>query len=299
MAPIIDFCGIRRHALAMPSTRPPSIADLFKGGDKLRDLFEIVGMVVTNFGGIEETLRYLDWQLQAYAHATAMPTGTPENDVQIALGAPRSAYFSRHLILSAILRGIDTGIAHPSVTAALGAEAANITAQWQGLKATAQDLGKRRNALAHAAIGVSGASLVRSLGLLAQPQTVNPLDVLPPRLLDGLVAVAEDMGIGRSMKGEPRLPHRDHGGNSSYLMAKTCASACVSMRPPSFLYHSYIILVVPEEAWIFPLDLHPVGGDGVDFVLQTCIRHRKSCSRGPAPTSRAGVRRRVRGPHLV
>jgi hypothetical protein len=24
-------------------------------------------MVVTNFGGIEETLRYLDWQLQAYS----------------------------------------------------------------------------------------------------------------------------------------------------------------------------------------------------------------------------------------
>jgi hypothetical protein len=69
----------------MPNRRPPSIADLFVGGDKLRNLFEVVGMVVTNFGGIEETLRYLDWQLQAYALAAAMPAGTAENDVQIAL----------------------------------------------------------------------------------------------------------------------------------------------------------------------------------------------------------------------
>jgi hypothetical protein len=191
----------------MPSIRPPSIADLFVGGDKLRDLFETVGMVVTNFDGIEETLRYLDWQLQAYALAVAMPGGTTENDVPIALGAPRTAYFGKHRILSVILSGIDTGLAHPSVLAALGASAASITAQWQGLKATAQDLGKRRNALAHAAIGVSGASLVRSFGLLAPPQTVNPLD--DKKLTTDIGAFRTEFGAFIN-KLTQALPFRDH-----------------------------------------------------------------------------------------
>lgn len=191
----------------MPSTRPPSIADLFVGGDKLRDLFEIVGMVVTNFGGIEETLRYLDWQLQAYALAVAMPAGTPENDVQVALGPPRGTYFGKHRILSVILRGIDTGLAHPSVGAALGASAAAITTQWQRLKARAQDLGRRRNALAHAAIGVSGASLVRSLGLLAPPQTVNPLD--DKKLTTDIGAFGTEFGAFIN-KLTQALPFRDH-----------------------------------------------------------------------------------------
>jgi hypothetical protein len=191
----------------MPSIRPPVIADLFVGGDKLRDLFETVGMVVTNFGGIEETLRYFDWQLQVYALAAAMPAGTTENDVQIALGAPRTAYFGKHRILSAILRGIDAGLAHPSVGAALGASAAAITAQWQGLKATAQDLGKRRNSLAHAAIGVSGASLVRNVGLLAPPQTVTLLD--DKKLTTDIGAFRTELGALIN-KLTQALPFRDH-----------------------------------------------------------------------------------------
>jgi len=164
-------------------------------------------MVVTNFGGIEETLRYLDWQLQAYALAAAMPPGTAKNDVQIALGAPRTAYFGKHRILSVILRGIDTGLAHPSVVAALGANATALTAQCQVLKATAQDLGKRRNALAHAAIGVSGASLVRSMGLLAQPQTVNPLD--DQKLTTDIGAFRTELGAFIN-KLTQALPFRDH-----------------------------------------------------------------------------------------
>jgi hypothetical protein len=191
----------------MPSLRPPSIADLFVGGNKLRDLFEIVGMVVTNFGGIEETLRYLDWQLQAYALAAAMPAGTAENDVQIRLGAPRTAYFGKHRSLSRILEGIDGGLSHSSVATALGADTAAITAEWQRLKTTAQDLGKRRNALAHAAIGVSGASLVRSLGLLAPPQTVNPLD--DKKLTTDIGAFRTELGAFIN-KLTPALPFRDH-----------------------------------------------------------------------------------------
>ena len=173
---VIDSLAFEHHFLAMPSTRPPSIADLFVGGDKLRDLYEVVGLVVTNFGGVEETLRYLDWQLQAFALAAAMPAGTADKDVQIALATPRNDYFAKHMVLSKILKSTDKGLAHPVVAIALGADAATIGAEWQKLSATAEDLGKRRNALAHAAIGVSGASIVRSMGLLAPAKTVNPLD---------------------------------------------------------------------------------------------------------------------------
>jgi hypothetical protein len=38
----------------MPSTRTPSIADLFVGGNKLRDLFEMFGMGLTDRAGIEK-----------------------------------------------------------------------------------------------------------------------------------------------------------------------------------------------------------------------------------------------------
>jgi hypothetical protein len=74
----------------MSSTRPPSSADLFADGDKIRDLFEVVGMVVTNFGGVEETLRYLDWQLRAFPLAATMPSTTLQEGVKIALAGPRS-----------------------------------------------------------------------------------------------------------------------------------------------------------------------------------------------------------------
>jgi hypothetical protein len=191
----------------MPSRRPPSIADLFVGGDKLRDLFEVVGMVVTNFGGIEETLRYLDWQLQAYALAAAMPAGTAENDVQIALAVPRAAYFAKHRVLSAILSSIDKGLGDPSVAGALCADAATVASEWQALKATAQDLGKRRNALAHSAIGVSGASLVRSTGLLAPAQTVNPED--DRQLTTDIGALRVPLGAFIN-KLTNALPFRDH-----------------------------------------------------------------------------------------
>src|ERR1700730_11489612 len=106
----------------MPSTRPYSVADLLAGGDKLRDLFEVVGMVVTNFGGIEETLRYVDWQLQAYALAAAMPAGTSENDVQIALVVPRATYFGKHLSLSKVLKGISKSLGDPVIATGLGAD---------------------------------------------------------------------------------------------------------------------------------------------------------------------------------
>jgi hypothetical protein len=160
----------------MPSTRPPSLIDLFAGGDKLRDLYELVGLVVTNFGGIEETLRYLDWHLQAYTLVSAMPAGTAPNDVQISLTTPREDYFAKHMVLSNILRAIDKGLSHASVVAGLGADAAVVSTEWQGLRATAYRLGNRRNALAHAAIAVSGVSAVRSMGLLEPPTTVNPQD---------------------------------------------------------------------------------------------------------------------------
>lgn len=191
----------------MPSVRPPSIADLFVGGDKLRDLHEVVGLVVTNFGGVEETLRYLDWQLQAFALAAAMPSNITENDVQIALCIPRNAYFASHMVLSRIFKGIDKGLAHPSVAAALGTDTGAIVAEWQRLRATADDLGKRRNALAHAAIGVSGASVVRSMGLLASATTVDPLD--DKKLTADIGAFHTPLGsfINKLTRA---LPFRDH-----------------------------------------------------------------------------------------
>jgi hypothetical protein len=172
----LDSPIFEHHFIATPSARPPSIADLFVGGDKLRDLHEVVGLVVTNFGGVEETLRYLDWQLQAFALGAAMPAGTADKDVQIAFAAPRNDYFAKHMVLSKILKSIDKGLAQPVVATAMGADAVTIGVEWQKLRATADDLGKRRNALAHAAIGVSGASIVRNMGLLAPAKTVNPLD---------------------------------------------------------------------------------------------------------------------------
>jgi hypothetical protein len=131
---------------------------------------------VTNFGDVEETLRYLHWQLQAFALAAAMQVGTADNDVQIALATPRNRYFAKYMVLSKILQGIDKGFIDPAVATALGADASTIDAEGQTLRATADDLGKRRNALAHAAVGVSGASLVRSAGFLAPAKAVNPLD---------------------------------------------------------------------------------------------------------------------------
>jgi hypothetical protein len=177
------------------------------GGDKLRDLFEIVGMVVTNFGGIEETLRYLDWQLQAYALAATMPVGTSNNDVQIALATPRQSYFAKHLVLSKILKGIDKGFSHPSVTTALGANAAATVTEWQGLRSTAMDLGNRRNALAHAAIGISSASPVRSAGFLAPAQPVNSLD--DKKLTADIAAFLTPLGAFIN-KLTQALPFRDH-----------------------------------------------------------------------------------------
>jgi hypothetical protein len=205
--PDIDSRAIKHHFDTMPSVRSPSIADLFVGGDKLRDLHEVVGLVVTNFGGVEETLRYLDWQLQAFSLAAAMPARTPENDVQIALGTPRNDYFAKHMVLSKILKGIDKGLAHPIVATALGADTATIVAEWQRLRATADDLGKRRNALAHAAIGVSGASLVRSMGFLKPATAVNPLD--DKKLTTDIGAFHTPLGsfINKLTRA---LPFRDH-----------------------------------------------------------------------------------------
>jgi hypothetical protein len=42
----IDVQSFARQISAMPSTRTPSLADLFVRGNKLRDLLEIVGMVL-------------------------------------------------------------------------------------------------------------------------------------------------------------------------------------------------------------------------------------------------------------
>jgi hypothetical protein len=187
--------------------RPPSVADLLVGGDQLRDLFEVVGKVVTNFGAVEETLRYLDWQLQAYELAAAMPAGTTESKVQTALAASRSAYFRKHLSLSKILKGIDKGLSYPGATIALGAKATLVAAEWQALKATAQDLGNRRNALAHAAIGMSGTSPARSVGLFAIPQRVNPSN--DTKLTNDIGAFCVPLGAFiNNLTGA--MPFRDH-----------------------------------------------------------------------------------------
>jgi hypothetical protein len=159
----------------MPSTRPPFAIDIISGSNQVRDLFEIVGMVVTNFGGLEETLRYLEWQLQAYAQAAGMPVGTPEAKVQKDLTEARTKYLEKHRVLSKILKGIDDGLSDPGVASALGAAAGTVATEWQTLKATANNLGQRRNTMAHAAISMSGVSPVRGIGLF-KPTTIKPLD---------------------------------------------------------------------------------------------------------------------------
>jgi hypothetical protein len=191
----------------MPSNRPYSVADLFVGGGKLRDLFEVVGMVVTNFGGIEDTLRYLEWQLHAFALAAAMPPGTPDNDLQILLATPRSAYYAKHRSVSKILRGIEDGLANSDVATALGSNATAFGVEWRALKIKAKDLGDRRNALAHSAIGLSGVSIVRSMGLLAQAQSVNPLD--DAKLAADIGAFHAALGVFIN-KLTRTLPFRDH-----------------------------------------------------------------------------------------
>ena len=68
-------------------------------------------------------------------------------------------------------------------------------------------MGKRRNALAHAAIGVSGASIVRSMGLAAPAKMVNPPD--DKQLTRDLAAFHAPLGsfINKLTR---TLPFRDH-----------------------------------------------------------------------------------------
>jgi hypothetical protein len=75
------------------------------------------------------------------------------------------------------------------------------------LKSTAKDLGERRNALAHTAIGLSGTSLVRSMGFLEPMLTVNRADDSQLTTDIGSFHVS----LGRFINELDReLPFRDH-----------------------------------------------------------------------------------------
>ncbi len=156
------------------TTRPMTFADRFAGTDKINELHRIVGAIVTNLGGVEETLRFLEWNLMAFDLAANMQGVLTTSDVYRALEPEKNRYFVRHKLLFRILEGIGNGIDKASVQNALGDEAANIVSQWQSLKAAAQDLGDRRNAIAHVAIGLTGASLVRGQGFVMPSQPVQP-----------------------------------------------------------------------------------------------------------------------------
>lgn len=193
-------------------------ADLFEGTKRIDELFRKVGAIVTNLGGVEETLRFLEWNLLAFELAANMPSGTSGNEVVLALQGPKATYLSKHKVLFKILDGIDNGIAKASVQAALGADAQATIAQWQSHQATARDLGNRRNAVAHAAVGLTGVSPVRGMGFTAPLQPFSPGD--DDRLLSDignfgllLLKFVEELGA--------RLPFKDN---------VTIHSASVTMR---------------------------------------------------------------------
>jgi hypothetical protein len=182
-------------------------ADLFSGTAELRELFEIVGMVVTNFGGIEDTMRYLHWQLKAFAIADPLLLASvPANDVQRKLGAERTIYFARTVLFKPTIDGIDKAFQAPSVDAALGTDKQPILAEWQELSTRALDLAKRRNELAHSVLAISGLSPVRRKGLLTNAQ---PVDTKVDRELTH--AIGNFYGdIGKFInKLTDRLPFRD------------------------------------------------------------------------------------------
>ncbi len=113
----------RRKGGSCPQPRKPC-ADCFAGTAKLRELHEVAGRAVTNFGGIEDTLRYLDWQLKAFVVADPLlRKGLSSSDTQRTLDAERATYFGTHMVVRRVLRGIDTGFRSAPVKRALGTEA--------------------------------------------------------------------------------------------------------------------------------------------------------------------------------
>ncbi len=182
--------------------------DLFAGTEKLRGLMQTVGMVVTNFGGVEDTLRYLHWQLKAFALADPMlQSGVSPNDIQIALDAERKKYFIKFMVLSKILKGIDQAVAAPAVKAVLGVDEPVVSKRWASLKASAEDLGKRRNELAHSVLALSGVSPVRVAGLMEPAHPFKPED--DEKLSTEIGAFGIELGEFINDL-TPQLPFRDH-----------------------------------------------------------------------------------------
>jgi hypothetical protein len=168
---------------------------------------EVVGRIVTNFGGTEDTLRYLHWQLKAFELADPMVrSGMPDNDMQRALATDRVQYFAKHMALYKILKGIDNALAAPSVKAALAADEAAYLGRWNALNATAKNLGNRRNERAHSAVALMGNSPVRSMGLLASPQPFSAAD--DEQLMSDIADFNRDLGAFINDL-TARLPFRD------------------------------------------------------------------------------------------
>ena len=86
-------------------------ADLFEGTEHINELYRKVGAIVTSLGGVEETLRFLEWNLLAFELAANMPSGTSGNDVVLALQSPKATYLSQRKPLFMILAGIGSGFA--------------------------------------------------------------------------------------------------------------------------------------------------------------------------------------------
>lgn len=165
-------------------------------------------MAVTNFGGIEDTMHYLHWQLKAFAIADPLlREGRSANHVQERLDRERNIYFAKPPLFKATLDGIDTAFKAPSVETALGADKPAILAEWRTVRTTAAELAKRRNELAHSVLAISNLSPVRSMGLLAN---AKPID---PEIDQALVgAIGEFYSVIGTFidKLTARLPFRDH-----------------------------------------------------------------------------------------
>jgi len=182
-------------------------ADIFVGTARINELHRKVGAIVTSLGGVEETLRFLDWNLMAFDLAAHMPAGTPADDIVRALQPIKATYFAKHKVLSRILEGVTKGFGKTSVQNALGNGAGAIFAQWQSHEAVAKDLGNRRNAVAHAVVGLTGASPVRGYGFTTPSQPFQSGD--DDRLLTEIGSFGQAL-LMFVQEVQAKLPFRDN-----------------------------------------------------------------------------------------
>src|SRR5262249_33627817 len=103
--------------------------------------------------------------------------------------------------------------------------------------------------------------LLRKLDEEMRVIAASELGVLPPRVGDGLSAMAEPFRLDQPQQSKPGFPHRDHARE---FFVGDREDLCLWVRE----LPAAIVGIVPEEARVTAVDLHAVGGNGVDFVAQ-------------------------------